>query len=308
MSKTSLLNQLPPVQGRYTENTSMATITWLRVGGPAEVLFKPKDKDDLIAFLQRKPQDVPITIFGVGSNVLVREAGIPGVVIRLGRGFIQCRREEGNTLLVGAGCLDRSVSQYAMEQELGGLEFLSGIPGTIGGALRMNAGAYGREMKDILVSATAVDPNGTIHSIPVNEMNFSHRFCGIPDKWIFLDAHLQGIPEKAEVIKAKIQEIMSTRETSQPTRARTGGCTFTNPDPSESGGLRAWELIDQAGCRGLKIGGALISEQHCNFLINTGAATASDLEKLVHEVHQRVLKNSGINLRMEIQLLGQEKK
>ncbi|WP_419798979.1 MAG: UDP-N-acetylmuramate dehydrogenase [Terasakiella sp.] len=299
--KEGLLDRLPAVRGRLSANAPLDKITWFRVGGPAEVMFRPEDSDDLRDFMQNKPADVPVTFIGVGSNLLVRDGGIPGVVVRLGRNFAQIR-VENQDIICGAGALDGNIAKVALDNSLGGLEFLSGIPGTIGGALRMNAGAYGREMKDVLMEATALSPNAEVKTLSLSEMGYSYRHCDLSDDWIFLSARLRAQPADQNEIAAQMKEIQQARGDSQPVRSRTGGSTFANPD-----GHKAWQLIDAAGCRGLKRGGAQVSEQHCNFLLNTGDATAADLEGLGEEVRARVLKQSGIELRWEIKRIGLEK-
>lgn len=293
-----LLDRLPPVRGRYAENVPLAPITWFRVGGPAEVLFRPADEDDLSAFLAGRPADVPVTVLGVGSNLLVRDGGVPGVVIRLGRAFARIEAM-GDEISAGAGALDANVARAALEAGIGGLEFLSGVPGTIGGALRMNAGAYGGEMKGIVVSARAISADGVIHALAADALRFSYRRCSVPKDWIFLAARMRGQLQQREAIARRMDEIRSRREATQPIRTRTGGSTFANPDQA-----RAWELIDRAGCRGLVIGGAKVSEQHCNFLINTGSATAADLEALGEEVRRRVFAATGQRLEWEIDRIG----
>lgn len=294
-----LIDRLPAVRGRLTAEASLAGITWFRVGGPAEVLFRPADPDDLADFLAAKPADVPVTMVGVGSNLLVRDGGVPGVVIKLGGEFAHIEVLDGARLRVGGGALDLTVAATACERGIGGLEFLSGVPGTIGGALRMNAGAYGGEMKDVLIEGRALSPDGKVHALSLADYGFSYRHCALPDGWIFLDALLQGRPEDARTVGERMAGIKSKREESQPLRTRTGGSTFANPP-----GHKAWELIDRAGCRGLTLGGAQVSEKHCNFLINTGAATAADIENLGEEVRRRVLATSGIELHWEIRRIG----
>jgi len=293
-----LIDRLPPVRGRYAENVSLSAITWFRVGGPAEVLFRPADEADLAAFLAAKPDDVPVTVLGVGSNLLVRDGGVEGVVVRLGRAFARLEAA-GEEISAGAGALDTNVARAALEAGIGGMEFLSGVPGTIGGALRMNAGAYGGEMKDVVVSARAVAPDGVVHELGGEELGFSYRRCAAPKEWTFLSARLRGVPAAREVIAGRMDEIRARRETTQPIRTRTGGSTFANPE-----GAKAWELIDRAGCRGLAVGGAMVSEQHCNFLINTGTATAADLEALGEEVRRRVFAATGVRLEWEIDRIG----
>ncbi|MEX2630108.1 MAG: UDP-N-acetylmuramate dehydrogenase [Tistlia sp.] len=294
----SLIERLPAVRGRLTEQAPLAGVTWFRVGGPAEVAFRPADRDDLAGFLAAKPADVPVTVIGVASNLLVRDGGVPGVVLRLGRSFAGVEIE-GEEVTAGAGALDVNVAQAAARAGLGGLEFLVGVPGTIGGALRMNAGAYGRELKDVLLWAEALDPNGRLHRLEPEAMGLGYRHCEVPDDWIFAAARLRGTPDEPEAIARRMGEIQQARAESQPIRSRTGGSTFRNPP-----GERAWQLIDRAGCRGLRKGGAQVSEKHCNFLINTGTATAADLEGLGEEVRRRVRQETGIELAWEIKRIG----
>ena len=293
-----LIERLPAVRGRLTENAPLAGITWFRVGGPAEVMFRPADREDLISFLAGKPADVPVTVIGVGSNLLVRDGGVPGVVIRLGKGFAEIKTA-GTTVTAGAGALDLNVALSARDAGVAGLEFLCGIPGTVGGALRMNGGAYGKEMKDVTVSAEAMDPQGRVHQLRLAELGFTYRHCGVAEDWIFLSAQLAGTSDVPAAIAARMQEIQTKREATQPIRTRTGGSTFANPP-----GKKAWELIDGAGCRGLSRGGAVVSEKHCNFLINTGNATAADLEGLGEEVRRRVHETFGVTLDWEIRRIG----
>jgi UDP-N-acetylmuramate dehydrogenase len=293
-----LIDRLPPVRGRYSENVPLAPITWFRAGGPAEVMFRPADADDLEAFLTARPADVPLTVLGVGSNLLIRDGGVPGVVIRLGRHFARIDINE-TMVTAGAGALDANVARTARDAGIGGLEFLSGVPGTIGGALRMNAGAYGREMKDIVVAAHAIDRDGKRHHLGVNACGFSYRRSGVAEDWIFVAAEMRGARDTIAAIDFRMAEIRDARETAQPIRSRTGGSTFANPP-----GGRAWELIDRAGCRGLTRGGAKVSEHHCNFLINTGGATAADLEDLGEEVRARVFDATGVRLEWEIRRIG----
>jgi UDP-N-acetylmuramate dehydrogenase len=295
-----LIARLPAVRGRLSAIAPLADITWFRVGGPAEVMFRPADRDDLTAFLKAKPADVPVTVLGVGSNTLVRDGGIDGVVMRLGRGFVEITAE-GDEILAGAGALDVNVAQTAQMHGIAGLEFLRGIPGTVGGGLRMNAGAYGVEFKDVLVWAEAVDGQGNLHRLSPAEMGFSYRHSDVPEDWIFVAARLKGRAGDRAAIQARMDEIQAAREGSQPIRARTGGSTFANPE-----GHKAWQLIDAAGCRGLVVGDAQVSEQHCNFLINRGSATAADLETLGEIVREKVKTQSGIALRWEIKRIGKE--
>lgn len=295
---TRLIERLPAVRGRLSEAVALAPITWFRVGGPAEVMFRPVDAGDLAAFLANKPADVVVTVLGVGSNLLVRDGGVPGVVVRLGRGFAGIAAE-GETIVVGAGALDGNVARVAQDAGVAGLEFLSGIPGTIGGALRMNAGAYGSEIRDILVSATALDGGGREHRLAPADFGFGYRHCGIAEDWIFTGAVLRGRRGDGGAIARRMAEIRTARESTQPVRSRTGGSTFANPP-----GAKAWELIDRAGCRGLVMGGAQVSGQHCNFLINGGDATAADLESLGEEVRRRVRAATGVTLEWEIRRIG----
>lgn len=293
-----LLDRLPVVRGEYQEAVPLARFTWFRVGGPAEVLFVPADDEDLAAFLAGTPDDVPVTVMGVASNLMIRDGGVPGVVIRLRHAFTALSRSETG-VHAGAGALDINVARYAADEELTGLEFLSGIPGTIGGALRMNAGAYGRELKDVFRHATAVDRRGVLHDLDADAMGFTYRHTAVADDWIFLSAELSANPAEREIIAGRMEEIGAARSGSQPVRSRTGGSTFKNPDDHH-----AWELIDAAGCRGLKLGGAMVSEMHCNFLINTGDATAEDLERLGEEIRRRVREHSGVDLQWEIKRIG----
>ena len=293
-----LIERLPLVRGRYTENAPLAGITWFRVGGQAEVMFRPADRDDLAGFLEALPADLPVTPLGVGSNVLVRDVGVSGVVLRLGRAFVAIEAD-GDEVTSGAGALDLNVATAARIAGIGGLEFLSGVPGTIGGALRMNAGAYGKEIKDVLVWAEAMDPGGRLHRLTPEDMGLAYRHCALPEDWIFLAARFAGRPDSPDAVARRMAEIRSARGDSQPIRSRTGGSTFKNPP-----GAKAWRLIDQAGCRGLIRGGAQVSDQHCNFLINTGEATADDLERLGEEVRRRVRAATGVALEWEIRRIG----
>lgn len=295
---TPWIDHLPAVKGKLQINADLGAFTWFRVGGPADVLFRPKDEADLCDFLAELDPAVPVTVLGVGSNVLIRDGGIEGVVIRLGGEFAKITADDSG-LTAGAGALGGTVAQTAWDKGRAGLEFLSGIPGTIGGALRMNAGAYGGETQDVVIEARAVDRSGAIHHLSVQDMGYSYRHSDVPEDWIFLSARLTAPRGEQDLIKARMAEIRQKREAAQPVRTRTGGSTFANPD-----GAKAWELIDRAGCRGLTKGGAQISEKHCNFLINTGAATAADLEELGEEVRAKVLAASGVSLRWEIRRLG----
>ncbi len=297
-SRDRLIDRLPAVRGRLQEDVALYRFAWFRVGGPAEVLFEPEDTDDLVAFLSARPVDVPVTIIGAASNLLIRDGGIPGVVIRLGRAFATIAVEE-NIVTAGAGAMDITVAREAAAAGLGGLEFLSGIPGSIGGAVRMNAGAYGREIKNVLVDIEAVDETGGRHRAAAADLGFEYRHSDMPDDWIVVSARLRGTPAAQDDVETRMAEIQAARESTQPLRSRTGGSTFKNPP-----GLKAWELIEATGCRGLVRGGARVSDQHCNFLINTGDATAADLEGLGEEVRRRVYDRAGIKLDWEIRRIG----
>ncbi len=298
LAKSShLVDRLPRPRGRLTADAPLGPQTWFATGGPAEVLFRPADVEDLANFLAGVPADVPVTVLGVGSNLLVRDGGIRGVVVRLLRGFTTIT-VEGNEVVSGAGAPDLNVALTARDHALAGLEFLSGIPGTIGGALAMNAGAYGGELAQVLVWAEAVDRAGRLHRVGPDRLGFDYRHSDAPADWIFTRARLAAHPGDPLEIARRIAEIDSARTESQP-RSRTGGSTFMNPP-----GHKAWELIDRAGCRGLRIGQAQVSEKHCNFLINLGGASAADIEALGEEVRRRVLEQSGVALQWEIRRLG----
>ena len=295
----ALIDRLPTVRGRLTENAPLAGITWFRVGGPAEVMFRPADRDDLLQFLADKPADVPVTVLGVGSNLLIRDGGVPGVTIRLGRGFGEIALEGGTRVRAGAAVPDVRVAKAAQEAGIAGLAFLRGIPGAIGGALRMNGGAYGRETKDALIEARGVDRAGHVRVYANADMHYTYRHCGVPEDVIFTQALFQGSPGDPAAIAAEMDRITESREATQPIKSRTGGSTFKNPP-----GHKAWQLIDAAGCRGLTQGGAQVSELHCNFLINRGEATAADIESLGELVRQRVKAHSGVELEWEIKRIG----
>jgi UDP-N-acetylmuramate dehydrogenase len=295
---SALIDRLPPVRGRLTANAPVGPLTWFRVGGPAEVLFRPADEPDLADFLKLLDPNVPVTVIGVGSNLLVRDGGIPGVTIRLGRGFADVGAH-GDTVHAGAGALDLNVALSAAEAGIAGLEFLSGVPGTIGGGLRMNAGAYGSEIKDVLIEAQAIDRAGECHRVPAANLGLSYRHSDAPEDWIFTGAQLRGRRDEPRDIAHRMEEIRATREASQPIRARTGGSTFANPP-----GDQAWRLIDAAGCRSLARGDAKVSEKHTNFLINTGTASAADIEGLGEEVRRRVHTHCGVVLEWEIRRVG----
>ena len=299
MDGKALLSRLPVVRGRLEPEFPLADLTWFRTGGPAEVLFTPADEDDLAAFLAATPADVPVTVLGVGSNTLVRDGGVPGVVIRLGRGFGGLELLENSQIEAGTAVPDVKAARFAADNGIDGLTFLRGIPGTIGGALRMNGGAYGGETKDVLISARAVDRQGRKIVLNNADMGYSYRHCGAAADLIFTSAVLQGRPGDKAAILAAMDEITAKRELTQPVKSRTGGSTFKNPE-----GHKSWQLIDAAGLRGLRVGGAHMSELHCNFLINDGNATAHDIETLGETVRERVKAHSGVELEWEIKRIG----
>jgi UDP-N-acetylmuramate dehydrogenase len=294
----ALRSKMPALRGRFLANQSLAELTWFRVGGPAQILFMPEDEEDLSYLLRELPHDVPVSAIGLGSNLIVRDGGIAGVVIRLGRGFNEIA-VEGPRVRAGAAVPDVKIARTAQEAGIAGLSFLRGIPGSIGGALRMNGGAYGGETKDILVEARGVDRRGTVCVYNNADMGFSYRHCSVADDVIFTQALFQGAPGDAAAIAAEMNKITESREATQPVKSRTGGSTFKNPP-----GHKAWQLIDAAGCRGLRLGDAQVSEMHTNFLINLGNATAADIETLGETVRERVKKSSGVDLEWEIKRIG----
>lgn len=291
---------LPEIRGAYRFDAPLAKTNWFGVGGNAEILFKPEDTADLAHFIAHKPKGLAVTVIGVGSNLIVRDGGMDGVVIRLGRFFNEAA-QEGEVIIAGASMLDLNLARLTASMGRAGLEFMSGIPGTVGGALAMNAGAYGREVKDVLIKAEAVTPEGEVITLSLADMKYSYRHYGGPQGLIFTCGWFATTADAPDAIEARITEIQSKREATQPIRERTGGSTFANPE-----GHKAWELIDKAGCRGLTIGGAQMSELHCNFMINTGNATAADLEALGDEVRARVKAQSGVALRWEIKRIGKK--
>ncbi len=296
-----LARRLPAVRGRIELDKPLAEFTWFRVGGPADVLYSPADEEDLAGFLAALDDDIPVQVIGVGSNLLVRDGGIPGVVIRLGRGFGQMAVEDGFRVRSGTSVPDVRLAQFALQQGITLLTFLRGIPGTIGGALRMNAGAHGGETRDILVEARGIDRKGTLHIMSNEDMGYGYRSSTAPADMIFTSALFQGAQGDRDEIKAHMDEITAAREASQPIRSRTGGSTFKNPE-----GRKSWQLIDAAGMRGFAIGPARVSEMHCNFLINEGGATAAQIEQLGETVRARVKENSGVDLHWEIRRVGVE--
>jgi UDP-N-acetylmuramate dehydrogenase len=294
-----LKSRMPELRGRLLANEPLAPLTWFRVGGPAQVLFMPEDENDLAYFLKSLPAEMPVTVIGLGSNLIVRDGGVPGVVIRLGRGFNEVKIEDGYRVRSGTAVPDVKVSRTAQDAGVAGLAFLRGIPGAIGGALRMNGGAYGRETKDALIEARGVDRAGNIRTYGNADMHYTYRHCGVPDDVIFTQALFQGEAGDQDLIAAEMEKITQSREATQPIKSRTGGSTFKNPP-----GQKAWQLIDAAGCRGFAIGNAQVSELHCNFLINTGGASAADIETLGETVRKRVNENSGVMLEWEIKRIG----
>jgi UDP-N-acetylmuramate dehydrogenase len=294
----ALRSKMSALRGRLVANQPLAELTWFRVGGPAQILFMPEDEDDLAYMLAHLPAEIPVTVTGLGSNLIVRDGGVPGVVIRLGRGFGEIAIEDVR-VRAGGALPDVKVARTAQEAGIAGLSFLRGIPGAIGGALRMNAGAHGRETKDTLIEARAVDRAGRVHVLGNADMHYAYRHCGAPDDYIFTQATFRGERGDPAVIAAEMDKITESREATQPIKSRTGGSTFKNPP-----GHKAWQLIEAAACRGLRIGDAQVSDMHCNFLINLGKATAADIETLGEAVRRRVKEGSGIDLDWEIKRIG----
>jgi UDP-N-acetylmuramate dehydrogenase len=294
-----LKQRMPELRGRLAANASLADITWFRAGGPAQILFTPADEADLAYFLKQKPAELPVFVIGLGSNLLVRDGGVSGVVIRLGRGFAEIKVEPDHRIRTGTGVPDVKVARAAADAGIAGLAFYRGIPGSIGGALRMNAGAHGRETKDVLVEARAVDPQGNIHVLSLADMGFTYRHSAVPHDWIFTEALYQGAPGNPADILREMEEVADYREKNQPIKERTGGSTFKNPP-----GHSAWKLIDDAGCRGFRVGGAHVSEKHCNFLINDQGSSGEDIERLGETVRARVKAKAGVTLEWEIIRLG----
>ncbi len=289
---------LPPVRGTYTSGAPLKDLVWFRAGGPAEILFRPADAKDLATFLAAKPADTRVSVIGVGSNLLIRDGGIPGVVVRL-PGSMGKTVIDGTRIVAGAAALDANVAKLAADAGIAGLEFLRGIPGTVGGALRMNAGCYGREIKDIFVEATAITGTGDVVALEPADMGFTYRHSAVAEDLIFVGATFEGTRDDPAAIRARMDKLVTDREASQPVKTRTGGSTFKNPS-----GKKAWALIDDAGCRGLLRGQAQVSPMHCNFLINIGEATAADIEALGEEVRARVKEKSGVTLEWEIKRVG----
>jgi UDP-N-acetylmuramate dehydrogenase len=307
----ALLARLPPVRGTLTPMRPLADLTWLRVGGPAEVLFQPADTDDLAAFLAATPPDVPVTPLGLGSNLIVRDGGLPGVAIRLGRAFAGVARVSPTRLSAGAAAPDSALARAAAEAGVAGLEFLRTIPGAVGGAVRMNAGCYGAYVADVFRSAEAIDRRGRRLTLGPGDMGFAYRATALPEDLILLSAELEGVPGDPAAVAARMDDLMARRAATQPVKDRSAGSTFRNPAgfsstgrPDDDHALKAWTLIDAAGCRGLRLGGAQMSPMHPNFLVNTGDATAADLENLGEEVRRKVFVTTGVQLEWEIRRIG----
>jgi UDP-N-acetylmuramate dehydrogenase len=292
---------MPKVRGRLTANAPLAPLVWFKSGGTAEWLFEPADVDDLTAFLSALDPQVPVMALGLGSNLIIRDGGVSGVVVRLGKAFARIERLDETTLRCGGGASGILVSSTARDAGIAGLEFLRGIPGTVGGFVRMNGGAYGREVRDILVSARLVLRSGELVEWPLDKLGYTYRHSDVPEGAVVVEGIFRGAPGDPEAIGAEMDAIARAREESQPLRSRTGGSTFKNPD-----GHKAWALIDAAGCRGLTMGGAQVSEKHCNFLLNLGSATSADIEALGEEVRRRVEAKTHILLEWEIQRVGAE--
>jgi UDP-N-acetylmuramate dehydrogenase len=295
------LDTFPKVRGKLTENAPLAPLVWFKSGGAAEWLFEPKDEDDLVEFLRQLDPEMPVMALGLGSNMIVRDSGVPGVVVRLGKAFSRIEALGETILRCGGGASGILVSSTARDAGIAGLEFLRGIPGTVGGFVRMNGGAYGREVEDILVEARLILREGSVETWPLKRLGYTYRHSEVPEGAVVVEATFRGSPGKPGAIGAEMDAIARAREESQPLRSRTGGSTFKNPP-----GHKAWVLVDAAGCRGLTMGGAQVSEKHCNFLLNLGSATSADIEALGEEVRRRVLENSGITLEWEIQRIGRE--
>lgn len=290
---------LPPVRGKLTANAPLAPLVWFKAGGTAEWLFEPKDADDLADFLRALDPETPVMALGLGSNMIVRDGGVPGVVIRLGKAFADVSLIEPLTLRCGGGASGILVSSTARDAGIGGLEFLRSIPGTVGGFVRMNGGAYGREVKDILIDCDVILRSGERKTLQLSELGYTYRHSELPEGATVISATFKGHAAAPEAVQAEMDRISASREASQPLRSKTGGSTFKNPD-----GHKAWQLVDEAGCRGLQLGGAQVSEKHTNFLINVGDATSADIEALGEEVRRRVKEKSGVTLEWEIQRVG----
>jgi UDP-N-acetylmuramate dehydrogenase len=299
--KSNFINNLPIIRGEYTDNAPLSHYTWFKVGGSADILYKPYDPEDLSSFLKQLDKTIPITIIGAGSNIIIRDSGIEGITIRLGRNFNNVEILSDNLIKVGASMLNFNLTSFGADNEIGGLEFLSGIPGSIGGGISMNAGSYGKEFKDIIDEIEVLDRNGNSSIIKNEEIKFSYRSNGLADGLIFISATIKCYKDSRDNIKKQINEISEKRKQTQPVKEKTGGSSFGNPENDS-----AWKLIDKVGLRGYCIGGAKFSEKHCNFMINTGNATGSDLENLGELARSRVLEKFGIDLKWEIKRLGRK--
>jgi len=295
----SAVATMPSVRGKLTPNAPLAPLVWFKSGGSADWLFEPKDEDDLVAFLRDLDPEIPVMALGLGSNMIVRDGGVPGVVVRLGKAFSKIDKVDGVTVRCGGGASGILVSSTARDAGIAGLEFLRGIPGTVGGFVRMNGGAYGREVKDILTSARLVLRDGTAVEWPLDQLGYTYRHSDVPEGAVVVEATFRGTQGQPEAIGAEMDAIARAREESQPLRSRTGGSTFKNPP-----GHKAWALVDAAGCRGLTLGDAQVSEKHCNFLLNLGSASSAEIEALGEEVRRRVLAKTNITLEWEIQRVG----
>lgn len=295
---------LEGIRGKLTCKAPLAPYTWFKTGGPADWLFEPADRDDLKTFLERLGGDVPVMALGLGSNMIVRDGGVPGVVVRLGKSFARVEHTGEMELTCGGGASGILVASTARDLGIAGLEFLRGIPGTVGGFVRMNGGAYGREVADVLVDCAVILHDGSFITLNAAELEYSYRHSALPEGAIVVSARFRGHPGDPAAIGAEMDRIAAAREASQPLRTKTGGSTFKNPAPESSGGHKAWQLVDAAGCRGLTLGGAQVSEKHTNFLINTGTATSADIEGLGEMVRDKVYAHSGVSLEWEIQRVG----
>jgi UDP-N-acetylmuramate dehydrogenase len=304
MTVPSLLPQLPQVRGQYIENAPLSDITWLRVGGPAQVLFLPADEADLARFLAETPEDIRVHVLGAGSNTLVRDGGVPGVVIRLTPAFARTEVLEGHRIRIGTALLDKMAAKAAAKAGIAGLEFYVGVPGPIGGAIRMNAGCYGSETKDVLVEAIALDRRGRRLIVKPDELGHAYRHCAAPEDWIFTEAVFEGRADEPAAILERMDAISEKRAATQPIREKTSGSTFKNPDQTQSKGRSAWQLVDAVGGRGRRKGGARFSEMHANFLINDGSASAADLESLVEEIRAEIAAREGVEMHWEVKRIG----
>lgn len=304
MTFPSLLAALPELRGQYIENAPLSDITWLRVGGPAQVLYLPADEADLARFLAETPEDIPVHVLGAGSNTLVRDGGVPGVVIRLTPAFARTEVLEANRIRIGTALPDKMAAKAAAKAGIAGLEFFVGVPGTIGGAIRMNAGCYGSETKDVLVEAIALDRRGRRMIVKPDELGHAYRHCAAPEDCIFTEAVFEGRADEPAAILERMDAITKKRSETQPIREKTSGSTFKNPDQTQSKGRSAWQLVDAVGGRGRRKGGARFSEMHANFLINDGSASAADLESLVEEVRADIAEKEAVDMRWEVKRIG----